>query len=134
MTTVEELPPDLERVDPESFEVERRKHGKGFAFRLRADGRRVEDARALDYLKSIPVPHTWTDVRLSLNPKAYIRATGYDGSAKHQYLYHDDYLEYRNEKKFAELFDFGLTLPRIRRHQRLHPRSLTRELHRAHVP
>lgn len=124
MTTAhaEEIPSHLERVPPESFEVERRKSGKGFRYVFRGDGKAVRDARTLDYLKSIPVPNTWTDVRLSLNPRACIRASGFDGSGKHQYLYHEDFLEYRNEKKFAELFDFGLALPRIRRqiHRDLH--------------
>jgi DNA topoisomerase-1 len=40
---------------------------------------------------------------------------GYDGSGKLQYLYHADYLEFRNQRKFSDLPRVGLALPRIRR-------------------
>ena len=111
----EELPNHLHRVNPEGFGIVRRKRGKGYTFCRLADGRPVRDPKTRDFLASVPVPNTWTEVRLTTDPRAHIQATGYDGSGKHQYLYHEDYLEYRNEQKFAELLDFGLALPRIRR-------------------
>jgi len=110
----DDLPLHLERADISAFEVERRRKGKGWCYVYR-DGRPVKDKRLLEQLSAIPVPATWTEVQLCLNPRAHILATGYDGSGKHQYLYHADYLEYRNERKFSELLRFGLALPRIRR-------------------
>jgi len=110
-----DLPCGLQHGDPAAFEATRRKRGKGWTFHDLASGRRLRDARTLNRLRTIGVPATWTDVRLSLNPRSHIQAAGYDGSGKLQYLYHEDFLEYRNQVKFGELPIFGTALPRMRR-------------------
>jgi DNA topoisomerase-1 len=82
----------------------------------------VRDRARLRQLEAVGVPATWTEVRLSLNPRSHIQAAGYDGSGKLQYLYHEKFLEYRNTVKFGELPVFGAALPRMRR-------RITRDLH-----
>jgi DNA topoisomerase-1 len=111
----QDLPEGLEAVGPETFEVVRRKHGHGFAYYYEKGNRPVRDARVKRRLEEIGVPNTWKDVRLSLNSDSHIQAAGYDGSGKLQYLYHPEYLEYRNLQKFEELPAFGAALPRMRR-------------------
>jgi DNA topoisomerase-1 len=107
MSAASHLPGELEHADPAEFELARRKCGKGWTYHNAATGRRVRDARTVSQLRSIGVPATWTDVRLSLNPRSHIQAAGYDGSGKLQYLYHQDFLDHRNRLKFEELPTFG---------------------------
>jgi len=107
------LPHHLERGDRETFCVTRKKWGRGYQFFL--EDEQIEDDQQLELLKNIPVPDTWSEVKLCLNPKAHILAIGYDGSSKLQYLYHPDFLQFRNLQKFESLSSFGLALPRIRR-------------------
>lgn len=109
------LPDGIEAISPDEFEVVRRKRGKSWAYFRETDNTPVRDKRVVRRLDAIGVPATWTDVRLSLNPRSHIQAAGYDGSDKLQYLYHPEFLEYRNLLKFEELPDFGTALPRIRR-------------------
>ncbi len=112
----EQLPDGLCNVDPEEFAIQRKKWGKGYRF-INGDQQQV-DGEKLQFLKDIPVPDTWTEVTLCESPHGYILARGYDGSGKLQYLYHPEFLEYRNQQKFDRLVYFGLCLPRIRRRLR----------------
>lgn len=112
-----ELPEHLREVDPDEFGIKRKKWGKGYRY-LNGNDQDVEDDEILEIVKNIPVPNTWSEVTLSHNNDTHILARGYDGSGKLQYLYHPDYLEYRNEAKFSHLVEFGLSLPRIRRRLR----------------
>ncbi len=108
------LPPHLTLCDPHNFRVKRTKWGRGFRFCI-GQARNIKNEKMLRHLKAIPVPNTWTEVRLSSEPHTYILAVGYDGSEKLQYLYHPDFLTFRNVQKFSRLYDFGMQLPRIRR-------------------
>lgn len=112
-----EIPPHLKKTDPGELLIKRKKWGKGFRY-VREDETAISDEEQLNLLKSIPVPNTWTEVRLSHEAHSHILAVGYDGSDKLQYLYHPDFLEYRNQQKFERLYDFGQSLPRIRRRLR----------------
>jgi DNA topoisomerase-1 len=113
-TSVSELPPHIKKVDPEDFFITRRKRGRGYQY-FNENGKNIQDPAVLSTLQKIAVPNTWTDVTLSNRLDTYIQARGYDGSGKLQYLYHPEYLAYRNEQKFSSLLEFGSVIPRIRR-------------------
>jgi DNA topoisomerase-1 len=110
-----ELPHGLSNINPRDFEVSRRRRGAGWSFHYLSNKRPVKDRKSKAHLESIPVPNTWSKVRLSLNPRSHIQAAGFDGSGKLQYLYHERYLEHRNSLKFEDLPAFGSCLPQIRR-------------------
>jgi DNA topoisomerase-1 len=112
-----EIPRNLVDVDPEDFKIRRKKWGRGFRY-FNGHNTALKDESKLEMLEGFAVPNTWTEVTLSDKPHTYILARGYDGSGKLQYLYHPDYLAYRNDQKFNELLDFGMALPRIRRRLR----------------
>lgn len=112
-----ELPPTLSDANPDEFRISRKSQGQGYIY-INGSDRKITDQDLLLVVKDIPVPDTWSDVWLSGDPDTYILARGYDGSGKLQYLYHPDYLDYRNHKKFDRLLDFGMCLPRIRRRLR----------------
>ncbi|MGB0177188.1 MAG: hypothetical protein ACPF9D_08475, partial [Owenweeksia sp.] len=88
------IPEHLTRIDPENLKVSRKKWGRGYRY-FNGSGKPLRNSVKLETVSSIPVPATWTEVRLSTDPKTYILASGYDGSGKFQYLYHPDYLGYR---------------------------------------
>ncbi len=112
-----EIPPHLKETDPDAFNISRKKWGRGYRY-FNGNGKDLENENVIDTVQSFAVPNTWTDVTLSKSSKTYILARGYDGSGKLQYLYHPDYLAYRNDQKFHELLEFGRVLPRIRRRLR----------------
>ncbi len=112
-----ELPKHLSDVDPDDFKIKRKKWGRGYRY-FNGNNKVLDNEKLLAIVQDFAVPNTWTDVTLSDMPDTYILARGYDGSGKLQYLYHPDYLAYRNDQKFNELLDFGRVLPRIRRRLR----------------
>lgn len=114
-----QIPAHLERCNPADFSITRKTWGRGYRFLKNAD-QALDDDSLLAALRTIPVPATWTEVRLCENTNAYILATGYDGSGKLQYLYHPDFIDYRNKLKFEGIAAFGLALPRMRRKLRQH--------------
>jgi DNA topoisomerase-1 len=113
-----DLPDHLNEGDVEVFSLKRIKQGTRFLYKGEA-GEEIKGALR-SQLEDYGIPNTWTEVKLSPSNHTHILATGYDGSGKLQYLYHPDYLEYRNALKFMELTDFGLALPRIRRKVNAH--------------
>ncbi len=115
----DQIPEHLNRIDPSSLRVSRKKQGRGYRY-FNGSEKPVKNQSIKKIVASIPVPNTWTEVRLSTDPKSYILASGYDGSGKFQYLYHPDYLDFKNQLKFEELLHFGQCLPRVRRKVRKH--------------
>ncbi len=112
-----DIPSHLVRSEPEAFPYRRQKWGRGYRFLVNG-GSILEDSDKISHLKAIPVPATWSEVRICDNPNGHILAVGYDGSDKLQYLYHPDFLAHRNRLKFEDLPGFGMALPRIRRRLR----------------
>ncbi|HAD97952.1 MAG TPA: DNA topoisomerase I [Cryomorphaceae bacterium] len=108
------IPEHLVRVQPDQLNITRKKWGRGYRY-YNGGEMPLEDEGKLEVVSSIPVPATWSEVHLCPDPQSYILASGYDGSGKFQYLYHPDYLDFRNKLKFEELHHFGEALPRIRR-------------------
>lgn len=116
-----DIPEHLTEGCVDDFEIKRVKKDTSFSYHFKD-----ETALAKNLQKQVQeygVPNTWTEVALCKNGNTHILASGYDGSGKLQYLYHPDYLEYRNSLKFLELKEFGRTLPRIRRKVNQHLKS-----------
>lgn len=113
MGETQEIPDHLTSIKPSDFKITRRKWGRGYRY-MNGSGP-IDSDKLLHKLKSMAVPATWTDVKLCKSTDNYILASGFDGSGKLQYLYHEDYLDHRNSVKFDDLLNFGHALPRIRR-------------------
>ena len=110
----DDIPSHLRQVSADDLPLRRQKWGRGYRY-LGKGGNAIEHEKQLAFLKSIPVPDTWTEVKLSDDPQAHILAVGFDGSGNLQYLYHPDFMEHSNKRKFEHLQEFGMSLPRIRR-------------------
>jgi DNA topoisomerase-1 len=79
-------------------------------------GSLIEDPTTLERIRSLVIPPAWSSVWISLDPDAHLQATGRDSRGRKQYRYHPRWRQVRDADKFAHLVDFGLALPRIRRH------------------
>jgi len=71
---------------------------------------RTERAR----IEAIAVPPAYESVWISPEPLGHLQATGRDARNRKQYIYHKDWQELRDHRKYDRLAEFGRTLPRLR--------------------
>lgn len=95
--------------------IARERHGETFIYRDQAGGV-IADPATLQRIRSLVIPPAWSSVWISSDPDAHLQATGRDARGRKQYRYHPRWRLVRDADKFAHLVDFGLALPRIRRH------------------
>ena len=105
--------PDLIYYPDDRPGITRRKAGKGWSYRA-ADGTNVDCKIERARIDALAVPPAYEKVWISPESRGHLQATGYDARARKQYRYHADWSEWRNLRKFSELPDFGLALPRLR--------------------
>lgn len=121
----------LRYVEADDPGYTRKKHGRGFTY-LDAQGETIRDAKLREWIQSLAIPPAWTDVWISPHKNGHILATGRDDKGRKQYIYHPQWQEVRNQKKFDRLHDFGQALPQLRavtdEHLRKHKLSRERVL------
>jgi DNA topoisomerase I len=116
----------LRRADCAGAGIERRRHGRGFAYRD-AEGGRIEDEETLGRIRALAIPPAWEEVWICPDPLGHIQATGIDAAGRKQYLYHERWQARAAARKFEAMRDFARALPRLRR-------AVTRDLSREGVP
>ena len=104
----------LTMVDPEGFDIERRRSGKGHRICL-GNGEKIADKRLKARVKALVIPPAWTNVRICVAENGHIQAIGRDEKGRLQYRYHDDWVNVRNAVKTERLLRFGRALPKLRR-------------------
>lgn len=92
----------------------RKKWGRGHIY-YSPEGNRIDKDEIADRLEKLVIPPNWNNVWISAKPNGHLQATGYDEKGRKQYLYHPDWLAYRNANKFNKLISFAKTLPKIRK-------------------
>ena len=103
----------LERSDPSSTGIRRRRCGRGFSY-LGPDAVVVKDPQTLARIKSLVIPPAWQDVWICVDPQGHIQAMGTDSAGRRQYRYHDLWREQRDQDKHDRVRQFGAALPAIR--------------------
>jgi DNA topoisomerase-1 len=101
--------------------------GKKFVY---FNGRKqVRDKFQLERIRKLAIPPSWKDVWISKSPNGHIQATGTDLRGRKQYRYHAKWNALRNETKFHKLYEFGKTLPKLRKKIRrdMKSKDLSRE-------
>jgi DNA topoisomerase I len=98
--------------------ISRLRGGRGFRYRLEADGRPVRDPETLARIRALAIPPAWTAVWICASAAGHIQAVGRDARGRKQYRYHPRWRAIRDEAKYARLRDFGRILPRVRRQVR----------------
>ncbi len=92
----------------------RRRMGKGFTY-LDENKSKITDAAIIERIKALKIPPMWTKVRVSTKENTHLQATGKDQRGRKQYLYHPEWMAFRNRCKFKRMTEFGQALPTIRK-------------------
>ena len=100
----------LQRSDPSSTGIRRRRCGRGFSY-LGPDAVVVKDPQTLARIKSLVIPPAWQDVWICVDPQGHIQAMGTDSAGRRQYRYHDLWREQRDQDKRNRVRQFGAALP-----------------------
>ncbi len=87
----------------------------GFRY-LRPNGKIIRDATTLTRIRKLAIPPAYTDVWICPQPRGHIQATGRDARRRKQYRYHVNWRTTRDAAKFNRMIEFGLALPRLRKH------------------
>ncbi len=107
------IPAHLEYFTDENPGFSRKRWGRGFRY-FGPDKKPVADEIQLKRIKALVIPPAWKKVWISPKVNSHLQCTGYDIKDRKQYIYHDDWLSYRQEQKFENLKEFGIMLPDIR--------------------
>lgn len=94
--------------------ITRRRCGRGFAYRA-PDGTTINDKAERKRIAALAVPPAYECVWICPKLNGHLQATGIDARERKQYRYHPDWTEFRSQKKFSDLAEFGRALPAIRR-------------------
>lgn len=94
--------------------ISRKRSGAGFAYFDR-QGQRITDSKELDRLSALAIPPAYTDVIISPDANSHLQAVGRDARGRKQYRYHPSWIAMRESEKFAQLAEFGRSLPAIRK-------------------
>ena len=90
------------------FTIIRRKNGESFVFMNRKTGEEMEKPPYY-------IPPAWDPVYINNQKNAKCYAVGVDTKGKKQYLYHKDWLEMSEKKKFAQMLLFSKVFRRLKK-------------------
>ena len=93
--------------------ITRVKKGKSFAYLF--NGKTIRDKEVIRRIRALVIPPAWEKVWICPNENGHIQATGIDQKNRKQYLYHKKWSSLRNETKFYHLYEFGKSLPLLRK-------------------
>jgi len=93
--------------------ISRVKKGKGYCYYYKNEI--VSDEETLKRIKKLAIPPSWSNVWICASANGHIQATGLDLNKRKQYRYHTDWNLLRGETKFHRLYEFGKTLPLLRK-------------------
>lgn len=94
--------------------ITRKRSGAGFVYHD-PRGQKITDPTELDRLSALAIPPAYTDVIISPDPNSHLQAVGRDVRGRKQYRYHPSWIAIRESEKFAQLAEFGRSLPAIRK-------------------
>ena len=88
---------------------------KGKSFHYFFEDKKIKDKKTLERIKKIVIPPAWENVWICKSDSGHLQATGIDKLGRKQYKYHSGWSKIRNQTKFFRLFEFGKSLPSIRK-------------------
>lgn len=104
---------ELSRSDRARSGIGRRRCGRGFRY-FWPTSALVKHPATLARIRALVIPPAWEDVWICPDAGGHIQATGTDAAGRRQYLYHDQWREEQDQRKFDRMVEFGCALPRIR--------------------
>jgi len=78
----------------------------------------------LERIKKLNIPPAWNNVWISSDKKSDIQVVGIDSKNRKQYKYNEAHIAAAEKQKFLRLYDFILSIPKLKKiltsHQKLH--------------
>ncbi|GLB50349.1 DNA topoisomerase IB [Neptunitalea lumnitzerae] len=90
------------------------KSGKKFIY-LDPQEKTVTAQNTLRRIQSLTIPPMWEKTWICTHENGHIQATGNDQRKRKQYIYHVDWVTYRQQCKFDKVYDFGNSIDKMRR-------------------
>lgn len=84
-------------------------------FIFKQKSKKIKDKNSIERIKSLKIPTSYTDVKISSNTSSKIQATGLDTKKRKQYIYNKSYTKKQSKLKFSDLLVFGKKIKRIRK-------------------
>ncbi|WP_019037829.1 DNA topoisomerase IB [Psychroflexus tropicus] len=103
---------DLIYVNDKNFKIIRKPYGRGFTYLLNDE--RIRSEAILKRIKSLVIPPSWDNVKISEAENGHLQAVGRDDKHRKVYRYHPLWVKLRNQTKFLKMVSFGQSLPKIR--------------------
>ena len=112
----------LRKSNPLGKGYHRIRSGKGFSYRD-ADGVVVQDPALRRRFEAMGIPPAWQDVWIAPYENGHIQAVGYDAASRKQYIYHPQWRQRNDKRKFARMLLLAEALPGARGTVRKHLRQ-----------
>jgi DNA topoisomerase-1 len=112
--TMTDCPEDLVYVGDGFPGFLREKDGDSFVY-LDKKGQAISKKKVLDRIEQLVIPPMWEKVWICKDAKGHLQVTGFDARGRKQYIYHTDWVSYRQSNKYGRLEEFGKKLPQIRK-------------------
>lgn len=106
-------PPHIHFIHDNESGFTRVKKGKKFIYL--DEGEEISSSEIVERINQLVIPPIWKDVWICKDKNGHLQVTGKDQSNRKQYIYHPEWVEYRQLSKYNRLKEFGETLPKIRR-------------------
>lgn len=85
----------------------------GFRY-VKVDGEPLVWDAGLERCESLAIPPAWTDVHIAPTSKRKVQAWGRDAAGRKQYIYSDDHIREREQRKWDRVLQYARVLPRLR--------------------
>lgn len=92
--------------------ITRKKTGDKFVYFYINNSEEVTK-KDLDRISKLKIPPAWTDLWISRDHNSTIQAIGKDAKGRKQYRYHQVHIEIAEKEKFARLYDFIKSMPKL---------------------
>ncbi len=119
LETVVDIPKNLVYVSDSEPGFLRKRKGKKVIY-VDDSGLDVLDEEILERILKLVIPPNWKDCWICKLENGHLQATGRDERNRKQYLYHEDWLRFRQQTKFNKMIEFGHALPDIRKKLNAH--------------
>ncbi len=104
----------------------RTRNDSGFIYHT-GNGREIDDPETLKRISSLVIPPAWEKVWVCSRSNGHLQATGIDQKGRKQYRYHTLWNNFRNERKYIHMLEFGKKLPLLRE-------KINTDLHKKGLP
>ena len=78
------------------------------------DGNPCKDEEINARVKALVIPPNWTELWICQSPNGHLQATGRDAKGRKQYIYHERFVDFRQNRKFSKMVEFAQRLPELR--------------------